>query len=182
MDQHPLTGVTLSPMARRLSYSARYHHPAKTVYEALSSREFWDAQMEEFRKLTPQSDIESLTVDDKGVDLVLKQVLPRSELPAIAQTVMKKDMIITRKEFLGPFDPENTKGTYDASIPAGPGSLTGWQELFPTETGSTIRKTTEVKVYIPFINGKLEQLMLVNLVDLFRGEAEFTSGWIDANL
>jgi hypothetical protein len=169
-------------MARRLSYSARYHHPAKKVYEALALREFWDAQMEEFRKLTPQSEIETYTVDDNGVDVVLKQILPREELPPIAQTVMKKDMIITRKESLGPFDPEKTKGTYAASIPAGPGSLTGWQELFPTDTGSTIRRTTEVKVFIPFINGKLEQLMLVNLVDLFRGEAEFTSGWIDANL
>jgi hypothetical protein len=169
-------------MARRLSYSARYHHPAEKVYQALSLREFWDAQMEEFRKLTPQSEIETYTVDDNGVDVVLKQVLPREELPPIAQTVMKKDMVITRTEFLGPFDPEKTKGTYTASIPAGPGSLTGTQELFPTETGSTIRRTTEVKVFIPFINGKLEQLMLVNLVDLFRGEAEFTSGWIDANL
>ncbi|ORM34395.1 DUF2505 domain-containing protein [Williamsia sp. 1135] len=169
-------------MARRLSYSARYHHPAEKVYQALSMREFWDAQMEEFRKLTPQSEIETYTVDVNGIDVVLKQVLPRTELPAIAQTVMSKDMIITRTEALGPFDPENTKGTYAASIPAGPGSLTGTQELFPTDTGCTIRRTTEVKVFIPFINGKLEQMMLVNLVDLFRGEAEFTSGWIDANL
>jgi Protein of unknown function (DUF2505) len=169
-------------MARRLSYSARYHHAPKKVYEALSLREFWDAQMEEFRKLTPQSEIDSYTFGDNGVDIVLKQVLPRTELPPIAQTVMTKDMIITRTESLGPFDPDSTKGTYAASIPAGPGSLTGVQELFPTETGCTIRRTTEVKVYIPFINGKLEQLMLVNLVDLFRGEAEFTSGWIDANL
>lgn len=169
-------------MARRLSYSARYHHPAEKVYQALSMREFWDAQMDEFRKLTPQSEIETYTVGAEGVDVVLKQVLPRTELPPIAQTVMAKDMVITRKESMGPFDPEKTQGTYTASIPAGPGSLTGWQELFPTETGCTIRRTTEVKVFIPFINGKLEQMMLVNLVDLFRGEAEFTSGWIDANL
>ena len=54
-------------------------------------------------------------------------------------------------------------------------------ELFPTESGCTLRRTTEVKVYVPFVNGKLEQLILVNLVDLFRGEAEFTADWIKAN-
>ena len=93
-----------------------------------------------------------------------------------------KDMVITREESFGPFDPDNTKGDYNASIPAGPGSLNGWQELFPTETGCAIRKTTEVKVYIPFVNGKLEQLMLVNLVDLFRAEAEYAADWITKNL
>ena len=47
----------------------------------------------------------------------------------VAQTVLMKDMIITREESFGPFDPDNTKGTYNASIPAGPGSLFGWQGI-----------------------------------------------------
>ncbi|SKZ90760.1 Protein of uncharacterised function (DUF2505) [Mycobacteroides abscessus subsp. abscessus] len=37
-------------------------------------------------------------------------------------------------------------------------------------------------MYIPFVNGKLEQLMLVNLVDLFRAEAEYAADWITKNL
>ncbi|MBJ7288286.1 DUF2505 domain-containing protein [Williamsia sp.] len=168
-------------MARRLSYSARYEHPTEKVYSALSSREFWDDQMVEFRKLTPQSDVDKFVVDENGVDIVLVQTLPKSDLPAIASAVIKKDMIITRKEFLGPYNPEKTEGTYSAGIPAGPGNVTGVQELFPTDTGCTLRRTTEVKVYVPFVNGKLEQLILVNLVDLFRGEAEFTADWIAKN-
>jgi hypothetical protein len=75
-----------------------------------------------------------------------------------------------------------TKGDYTASIPAGPGSLKGWQELFPTDTGCTLRKTSEVKVFVPFVAGKLEQLMLVNLVDLFRAEAAYAKDWIVKNL
>ncbi|GAB2641200.1 hypothetical protein GCM10027169_06620 [Gordonia jinhuaensis] len=199
-------------MARRLSYSARYTHPADKVYSALASRDMWDARMKEFRKLTPQSEIVEFISGDEGLSVTLLQTIPRTQLPAIAQTVMKKDMVITRKESLGPLaagttdagtggadgggadgssadgggepatDGRRAEGTYTASIPAGPGSLNGWQELFDTETGSTNRRTTEVKVFLPFINGKLEQLMLVNLVDLFRSEAEFTAGWIDENL
>ncbi|MBT0566929.1 DUF2505 domain-containing protein [Williamsia sp. CHRR-6] len=168
-------------MARRLSYSARHEVAPETVYSALKERQFWEDQMTEFRKLTPRSDIESFTVDDNGIDVVLIQTIPKTDLPAIAAAVIKKDLVITRKEFLGPFDATKTEGTYSAAIPAGPGNLTGVQELLPTETGCTLRRTSEVKVFIPFVNGKLEQLVLVHLVDLFRGEAEFTGDWIKAH-
>ncbi|WP_026919075.1 DUF2505 domain-containing protein [Gordonia shandongensis] len=169
-------------MARRLSYSARYPHPPETIYQALSQRKYWEDLMEGFRELTPISSVEEFESGPDGVRVVLSQTITRDMLPPIAQTVMVKDMMITRIETYDRFDPTSTGGTYTASIPAGPGSLTGEQELFPTETGCTIRKTTEVKVYLPFINGKLEQLMLVNLVDLFRGEAEFTSTWVEDNI
>ncbi|EGD54389.1 DUF2505 domain-containing protein [Gordonia neofelifaecis] len=169
-------------MARRLSYSARYTHSAETLYQALSQKKYWEDLMEGFRELTPISNVEEFETGDDGIRVVLHQTITRDMLPPIAQTVMMKDMMITRTETYGVFDPEKTAGSYTASIPAGPGSLTGEQELFPTETGCTIRKTTEVKVYIPFVNAKLEQLMLVNLVDLFRGEAEFTSTWVEDNL
>lgn len=152
------------------------------IYRALEQKTYWDALMEEFRELTPISHVEEFATGDDGIRVVLQQTITRDMLPPIAQTVMMKDMVITREETYGAFDPVKTGGSYTASIPAGPGSLTGQQELFATETGSTIRKTTEVKVYIPFVNAKLEQLMLVNLVDLFRGEAEFTTNWVRDNL
>lgn len=166
-------------MARRLSYSSRFAHSVETVYAAHTERRYWEDKMAEFRKLTPQSEIDEFVVSDEGVSLVLKQTIPRKDLPPIAQTVMKKDMVITRKETLGPLVDATASGDYAASIPAGPGKLTGTQELFPTDTGCTLRKTTEVSVYVPFINGKLEQLMLLHVVDLFRTEAEFTAAWID---
>ncbi|AFA72027.1 protein of unknown function DUF2505 [Gordonia polyisoprenivorans VH2] len=169
-------------MARRLSYSARYAHPVEKLYEAQSSRQYWDDMMAGFQMISPHCEVEDFRSDETGLKVVLKQHIGRDQLPPIAQTVLMKDMVITREESFGPFDPDNTKGNYTASIPAGPGNLQGWQELFPTETGCTIRKTTEVKVFIPFINGKLEQLMLVNLVDLFRAEAEYSKDWIDKNL
>ncbi|MFT4042127.1 MAG: DUF2505 domain-containing protein [Gordonia sp. (in: high G+C Gram-positive bacteria)] len=169
-------------MARRLSYSARYSHPVEKLYAAQSTRRYWDEMMAGFQMISPHCLVADFHADDTGMRVVLKQTIGRDQLPPLAQTVLKKDMIITREESFGPFDAESTKGEYNASIPAGPGSLNGKQELFPTETGCTIRKTTEVKVFIPFINGKLEQLMLVNLVDLFRAEAEYTADWIDKNL
>jgi len=163
-------------MARRIDYSARFDHPAEKVYAALSDRDYWEARMEEMRKYS-ENHVETLTVTDDGIDLVLHHVLPRRDLPEIAQTVLKKDLIITRREKYTPFG-EPVTGTYEASIPAGPGSLTGTIELFTTDTGCTLRTSSEAKVFLPFVGGKLEQLMLVNLVDLFRTEAEVTAAWL----
>lgn len=163
-------------MARRVDYSARFEHPAEVVYAALGDADYWEARMEEMRKYS-ENHVESLDVTADGIDLVLHHVLPRKDLPDIAQTVLKKDLIITRKEKYTPFG-EPVTGTYEASIPGGPGSLTGTMELFSTDTGCTLRTTSEAKVFIPFVGGKLEQLMLVNLVDLFRTEAEVTASWL----
>jgi len=163
-------------MARRIDYSARFEHPAERVYAALGDAGYWEARMEEMRKYS-ENHVESLDVTADGIDLVLHHVLPRKDLPEIAQTVLKKDLIITRKERYTPFG-EPVTGTYEASIPGGPGSLTGTMELFGTDTGCTLRTTSEAKVFIPFVGGKLEQLMLVNLVDLFRTEAEVTASWL----
>ncbi|MFI6167318.1 DUF2505 domain-containing protein [Nocardia sp. NPDC051052] len=167
-------------MARRLDYSARYPlHTTKELYAALSDRDYWDARMAEMRKYSPGNEVANLMVGDGGIDVELHHVLPREMLPEIAQAVMRKDMIITRKESYGPFGAEEVTGKYSAAIPAGPGSLGGTIRLFPTDTGCTMRFSSEAKVFIPMVGPRLEQLMLVNLIDLFRAEAEFTVQWLD---
>ncbi|MCZ4079228.1 DUF2505 domain-containing protein [Rhodococcus sp. H36-A4] len=166
-------------MARRMNYSARFTHSTEQVYAALSSRDHWDARIEEMKKYS-HNELKSFEVGDAGIDIVMHHIIPRTELPDIAQTVLKKDMIITRNVHFDPFG-ETTSGKYDASIPAGPGSLKGSTSLFATEAGSTLRTSSEAKVFLPFIGSKLEQLMLVNLIDLWRGEGEVTADWLAQN-
>ncbi|WP_028477143.1 DUF2505 domain-containing protein [Nocardia sp. CNY236] len=167
-------------MARRLDYSARYPlHTTKELYAVLSDPDYWHARMAEMRKYSPSHDVARLDAGDGGIDIELNHVLPRDMLPEIAQTVMRKDMVITRKENYGAYEPEEITGKYSASIPAGPGTLRGTMRLFPTETGCTLRYSSEAKVFIPMVGPRLEQLMLVNLVDLLRAEAEFTTQWLE---
>ena len=163
-------------MARRIDYSARFAYPPERVYEALADPEHWEARMTEMRKYS-ENHVREFTTSESGIVLVLHHVLPRSDLPEIARTVIKKDMVITREETYGPFTGEAT-GTYRASIPGGPGSLTGSMELFAGEDGATLRTTSEAKVHIPFVGGKLEELILTNLVDVFRTEAAITADWL----
>ncbi|MEC3951487.1 DUF2505 domain-containing protein [Nocardia sp. CDC153] len=165
-------------MARRLDYSARYPlHTTQEVYAAMMNREHWDARIAELRKHSP-NDIVSLDSDEDGITVELRHVLPRDTLPDMAQMVVHKDMVITRRETYGPFGPEVT-GAYTTEVPSAPGTLGGTMRLFPTDIGCTLRISSHAQVAMPFFGRRLEQLMLVNLVDLFRIEAEVTKNWLD---
>lgn len=140
-------------MARRLSYSARLRFSPEKLYEAQRERQYWQDLADGFRMRTPLSELDELTVGPDGIRVVLKQTFTRDLLPPLAQTVLSKDVVITRTETLGRWRPKVTAGTYTASIPAGPGSLTGEQ-----------------------------QLVLHQLADLFRAEAEYSKSWVGKHL
>ncbi|MBM7459745.1 DUF2505 domain-containing protein [Rhodococcus coprophilus] len=163
-------------MSRRIDYSARFSHPPKRVYEALADRDHWEARTREMRKYS-DNHVEEFAVSADGIHVVLHHVIPRSSLPEPARAVMKKDMVITRTETYGPFD-ERSEGRYEASVPAGPGSLTGTMTLFGHEDGATLLISSEAKVHLPLIGGKLEDLILTNLVDVFAVEAAITTDWL----
>ena len=127
-----------------------------------------------------RSDITSFTSDERGTDIVFVQVMPRSELPPIARTVIPVDMVITRTQHFDPYDHANNgaTGTYSASVPHGPGRFGGRYFLTETDTGSQLRLASVCKVYIPLVGGALEDLILNNIKYLFHAEEAFTADWI----
>jgi hypothetical protein len=138
--------------------------------------------MDAYRFLTPQSEITTFSSGERGTDIIFVQNLPRMYLPPIARTVMPVDMSITRKQHFDPYDhaKNRAKGTYSASIPHGPGSFGGQYFLTDTDTdtGSRLRLASVCKVYIPFVGGALEDLILHHIKQLFDAEEAFTADWI----
>lgn len=167
-------------MSRRTVSTVNFPAPAEKIYQDFASRDYWETLMSAYGWLTPVSEIHTFTVTDDGIDVVLKQNLPRIYLPPIAQKVMLTDMVITRVQRFAPFDHRKGSaiGSYGASVPAGPGSFTGVCKLTDTDQGSQLKLSSTCKVYIPFIGGKLEDLILYHLGDLFRVEEGFIADWI----
>jgi hypothetical protein len=169
-------------MARRMEHTIAYDAPAEKIYADFTSRDYWQTMMQAYRRVSPQSESEvtSFTSDERGTDIVFIHVMPRSELPPIARTVVPVDMVITRTQHFDPYDHANNmaRGTYSASVPHGPGRFGGEYFLTETDTGSQLRLASVCKVYLPFVGGTLEDLILNNIKYLFRAEEAFTADWI----
>lgn len=166
-------------MPRRIEHSARLSGSAARTYAALSDRAYWDALMQRLREFTPVSVVESFAAGDGGVEVEMTQVIAREAMPAVAQTVLQTDLVITRRAHYGPFAPGGiTTGGFSATMPAAPGTLGGDITLADEDGGATLRYSAEAKVNIPFVGGKLEELILDNLVNLFAIEDEFTDHWL----
>ena len=163
-----------------MDYTVAFEAPADKIYQDFTSRRYWDTLMAAYGWLTPQSEITAFKSDESGTDIVFKQLLPRSELPPVARSVMPVDMVITREQHFGPFDhgENRAKGSYRASVPAGPGHFGGHYFLSDTCTGSQLRLASVCKVHIPLIGGVLEQLILSNITLLFDAEAAFMADWV----
>jgi Protein of unknown function (DUF2505) len=169
-------------MGRRMDYTVAFDAPAEQIYQDMTSRRYWEALTDAYLALTPQSEVASFSSDESGTDVVVKLFMPRSELPPVARAVMPVDMVITRVQHFDPFDgaANAATGSYRATVPAGPGHLSGSYFLTGTDGGerSELRLTNECKVHIPLVGGTLEQLILSNITLLFDTEEAFTAAWV----
>ncbi len=157
--------------------------PAETIYAAYASDEYWQALMDRYDELTPgKSDITEFSSDERGIEVEFRQVLPRAELPAILRSVIPLDMAITRRQYFGPFDPNGAKGHYTASVSHAPGRLDGRYVLNGVAAGSRLLADSTCKVSVPLIGGKLEDMVLQSVNDVFTIEGAFTAEWISEHV
>ncbi len=162
-----------------MEYTIAFDVPAAKMYQDFTSRQYWHSLMDAYRRWSP-SEITSFSSDEHGTDIVFVQEVPRSELPAIARTVVPSDMVITRTQHFDPFDHAHNRaeGHYAASIPRGPGRFGGKYVLTDTDTGSQLRLASICKVSIPLVGGALEDLILHHIKYLFDAEEQFAAEWI----
>jgi hypothetical protein len=163
-----------------MDYTVCFDAPVERVYADFTDRTYWDTLMAAYGWFTPHSEVTHFTSDDSGTDIVFTQTLPRTELPPIARSVMPVDMVITRAQHFDPFDADARRATggYRATVPRGPGHLTGRYFLESGPDGTQMRLATVCKVNIPLIGGTLEQLILSNITMLFEAERQFMTDWV----
>jgi hypothetical protein len=167
-------------MSRRMEYTVAFDAPAEKIYQDFTSREYWQTLMDAYQLYVPQSQITSYSSGERGTDVAFTQHLPRNYLPPVARAVVPVDLIITRTQRFEPFDhaKSRAKGSYAASVTHAPGHLGGKYVLTETDTGSKMRLASVCKVHIPFVGGRLEDLILHGIRELFDAEEAFTADWI----
>ncbi len=163
-----------------MEYTIAFGAPAETVYREFTSADYWRALVAEYRRHDPKSELSRFDSGAHGTEVVLVQHIARRELPPVARQVLPADLVITRTQRFEPFDPRagTAQGSYAATVPHAPGRLGGRYHLGTAADGSRLRVTNECKVHVPLLGGKLEELVLRALRDLFAAEEAFTAEWI----
>lgn len=165
-------------MSRRTQYTVTFDAPAELIYAQLTSREYWLQLSEVYRGLNAHSDVTEFRSGAAGTDIVLRQVVSRDDMPAVAQKVVPvTELVITRTQHFDPFDPDQRRadGSFDATMLRAPGRLNGRYAITETAAGSQLQIASTCKVSIPLLGGTIEHMVLNGMRQLYDGEGKFTA-------
>jgi len=116
----------------------------------------------------------TLTASGRGFSLVSDQVQDTKDLPAIAKKIAGD----TTRAVITEEWSEPTRGSISITAPGKPTKAEGTITLTPAGTGTTELVELEVKVKVPLIGGKLEQLMADNIDAGFDVEHQVGQAWL----
>lgn len=157
--------------AMKFRHALSYDAPPAEVFAMLSDPAFRE-------KVTVAQGVVSadvrLTPRGEGFDLDMDQVQNTAGLPAIAKKIAGDTTAITLQERW----PDASGGTLEIIAPGKPTSAVGTITLAPQGSGTVETVELEIKVKVPLIGGKLENLMADNVRSGMDVEQTVAAAWL----
>jgi hypothetical protein len=144
-------------MSTRFSHDLTYDAPMAAVDAMLMDPEFRERACEAQGAVRTTV---SVTEADAGVTVVIDQVQLAEGIPGFARKFVGDEINLVQTEVW--FDAENAR--VEVVIPGKPGEMTGTINLSESGGVTTERVKMEIKVNIPLVGGKIENL----IADLLR--------------
>jgi hypothetical protein len=170
-------------MPRSFDMSADYQGSVEEVYQAFREAEYWRARL-----AVPAVDVatlESIRVggesgNDGTIEVVTLQAVRSHNLPGLVTQLHRGDLCVRREETWGPVNDGTATASIQGSIVDAPVNLWGTAVLSPIPEAGGARLTFQVtiQVRVPFIGGKLENIIGTNLATLVTEEQRFTAMWM----
>ncbi len=157
------------------SVTVTLQYPGRTVEEVramLGDPEFRQAvctyqQVEDSGVTIEEYDDGSMTVD-------LERTYGTALVPSFARKFVGATIdLVQREEWSTP-----TEATFDVSIPGKPGEMHGTARLVQDGSDTVENIAMDVRVSIPLVGGKLEDLIAGLLKDAFRAENKVGLKWL----
>lgn len=165
-------------MPRPIRYRTRSTHPADALYAAMVDRDQLQARLAELGG--KGAELLEHTVDDGGARYRLRHGLAADQLPPLARAFMPDDLMIERTETWRHDGESRYTGDVQVSIPGTPGKVGGSQTLSAVDGGSELVIDGQVEIPVPFIGGKIEDIVATQVGQLLGAENEFTQRWLAA--
>ena len=167
-------------MARRIEHQATTRWTADQVHAALVDPTYLRDRLNKLGG-TNATLLEHV-VDGEKVNLRLRHGVPASELPSAVRAFLKGDLVIERTEEWDRNGDGGWLGRVQAGIPGVPGHIRGAMRLSEAPAGGSLMEMRgEVSVSIPFVGGKVEEVVSGQIVKLLAKEFEHTEQWLDTH-
>ncbi|GAA2329443.1 DUF2505 domain-containing protein [Saccharopolyspora halophila] len=169
-------------MARRIEHRSTSEWPAAEVYRALIDPAFIEARLKELGGSGAVL-VNHAHTDDGAFQFQLRHSVSVESLPTVARSVVGGDLTIERSESWRREEDGYYTGEIAAEIAGAPCSITGsmWLRDLADTSGPAISELVVsggVKVNLPFVGGKMEDLVVDQVQKLLADEERFATEWL----
>lgn len=169
-------------MARRIEHRSTSEWPAAEVHRALIDPAFIKARLNELGG-SGAALVNHAHTDEGTTQFQLRHSVRAESLPAVARSVVGGDLTIDRSESWRREDDGHYTGEIAAEIAGAPCSITGsmWLRDLADTSGparSELVISGGVKVNLPLVGGKMEDLVVDQVQKLLADEERFVTEWL----
>ncbi|MGH3866510.1 MAG: DUF2505 domain-containing protein [Pseudonocardiaceae bacterium] len=158
-------------MASRLALRHRYPEPPERIREVLTDQRYLRDKLRAVGG--PQAELVSWEAGERGVTVVLHQVVPGEALPSFLRSALPGGLTIRRTETW-----TSSVGSVHAAVDGVPGTITGTMRLEPDPTGCVLGAQLTAEVGLPLIGGMVEKAITDGIAKLMETEYRFTLEWL----
>lgn len=158
-------------MARKLEHTVDFSYPVDQVFSVIAGEESLRERLAAVGGT--EATLVSHEKSDGGIRYTLRQGIAAEKLPGLIRKVHSGDLIVQREQAWKQRDDGTVRGTGKAAVSGVPGAISVDTVLSPAGHGTRLAVDGQVKVSIPLIGGKLEQLIAEQVVKLLRYEDDF---------
>ncbi len=162
-------------MASRIEHRTAFSADLATTFDAVAGEAALRARLEQIGGHDAEL-LEYVPAED-GVRYKLRQGISSDKLPSAVRTLHRGDLVVEREQKWRAAGAGYT-GTATASVQGVPGEISARTSLTGEGGQTTLVNSGEVKVRIPIVGGKLENVIAEQVTKLLEREAEFVAKWL----
>ncbi|MDA3628046.1 DUF2505 domain-containing protein [Saccharopolyspora sp. WRP15-2] len=166
-------------MARRIEHRSTSEWPAVRLYEALIDIDYLNDRLEELGGAN--AELVKHLASDGGAQFQIRHSVSADSLPSVARTVVGGDLTIDRSESWRREEDGHYTGEIAAEIAGAPCTITGsmWlRDVAGEASTSEFVVSGSVRVNVPFVGGKIEDLVADQVQKFLSAEERFTTEWL----
>ncbi|WP_410656781.1 DUF2505 domain-containing protein [Amycolatopsis sp. lyj-112] len=162
-------------MASRIEHRTAFSADLSAAWDAVAGEEALRARLEQIGG--DEAELLEYAASGDGVRYKLRQGISSDKLPSAVRTLHRGDLVVEREQIWRAAG-AGYAGTATASVHGVPGEITAKTSLTGEGDQTTLVNSGEVKVRIPFVGGKLENVIAEQVTKLLEREAEFVAKWL----